>query len=69
MFKQNVSGAERVVRIFLGLAIIWGFGLATTTFILLLGSLAGIYVLLTGVLGYDHIYSLLGIDTTDTSES
>lgn len=69
MFKQNVSGVERVMRIFLGLAIIWGFGLANTTFILLFGSLAGVYVILTGVLGYDHIYSVLGIDTSDTSDT
>ena len=59
MMKQNVGSADRVVRIVLGLAIVslafWG---PKSPWAYL-----GLLPLMTGVVGYCWLYTLLGVST------
>jgi hypothetical protein len=60
------------LRLILGLTIIWALGLTGNGFLILIGILAGAYIILTAALGYDQIYTILGINTrenTDDTES
>ncbi len=62
MFKTNVGGIDRVLRIVVGLALIAGFFLnpdATYRWAYLLG----IIPLATGLLSTCPLYSILGIST------
>jgi hypothetical protein len=62
MFKKNVGGIDRVVRIVVGLALIAGFFLnADATYRWLY--LIGIVPLLTGLMSTCPLYSVLGIST------
>ena len=62
MFKNNVGGIDKILRIVVGLALIAGFFLNTE------GAyrwayLIGIVPLLTGLLGTCPIYTILGMNT------
>ncbi len=62
MFKTNVGGIDRVLRIVVGLALLAGFFLnADATY--RWAYLIGIVPLLTGLMGSCPAYSLLGIST------
>lgn len=62
MFKTNVGGIDRVLRIVVGLALLAGFFLnADATY--RWAYLIGIVPLLTGLMGSCPVYSLLGIST------
>lgn len=62
MFKTNVGGIDRVLRVVLGLALLAGFFLnADATY--RWAYLIGIVPLLTGLMGTCPAYSLFGIST------
>ncbi|MCB2127423.1 MAG: DUF2892 domain-containing protein [Rhodobacteraceae bacterium] len=62
MFKTNVGGIDRVLRIVLGLALLAGFFLnADATY--RWAYLIGIVPLLTGLMGSCPAYSLFGMNT------
>ncbi len=68
MFKTNVGGIDRVLRIVVGLALIAGFFLnpdATYRWAYLLG----IIPLATGLLSTCPLYSILGISTCPMKRS
>lgn len=68
MFKTNVGGIDRVLRIVVGLALIAGFFLnpdATYRWAYLLG----IIPLATGLLSTCPLYSILGISTCPTKRN
>ena len=56
--EKNVGGIDKVVRIVLGLVII-GLGIYFKNWL----GLIGVVVLLTGLIGWCGLYSLLGINT------
>jgi len=58
MFKQNVGGVDKVIRIVLGIGMI-GAGIYYGSW---LGAI-GVLPLLTGIFGTCGLYSLLGINT------
>ncbi|MEY2956044.1 MAG: hypothetical protein RL123_772, partial [Pseudomonadota bacterium] len=60
MFKQNVGGIDRIIRIVVGLALIAGYFLNPDASLRWL-YLVGIIPLATGVLGTCGLYSLIGI--------
>ncbi|MFM1862080.1 MAG: YgaP family membrane protein [Gemmobacter sp.] len=62
MFKQNVGGIDRIIRIVVGLALIAGYFLNPDASLRWL-YLVGIIPLATGVLGTCGLYSLIGIST------
>ena len=62
MFKQNVGGIDRVLRIVVGIALIAGYFLNPDASLRWL-YLVGIIPLATGVLGTCGLYSLIGIST------
>ena len=62
MFKTNVGGIDRILRIVVGLALLAGFVLnADATF--RWAYLIGIVPLLTGLMSSCPLYSILGIST------
>ncbi len=63
MFEQNIAGIERVMRLLLGVMVIWAFSLTANGFLILFGILIGLGLIVTGILGYDLFYSVLGINT------
>ena len=62
MFKQNVGGIDRIIRIVVGLALIAGYFLNPDASLRWL-YLVGIIPRATGVLGTCGLYSLIGIST------
>ena len=59
--KRNVGMVDRIIRIVIGLAIlslIW-FLDGSVRFV----GLIGLIPLLTGIIGYCHLYTILGIST------
>ena len=62
MFKQNVGGIDRIIRIVVGIALIAGYFLNPDASLRWL-YLVGIIPLATGVLGTCGLYSLIGIST------
>lgn len=67
MFKTNVGGIDRILRIVVGLALLAGYFLnpdATYRWAYLLG----IIPLATGVLSTCPLYSILGISTCPTAK-
>lgn len=68
MFKTNVGGIDRVLRIVLGLALLAGFFLnADATY--RWAYLIGVVPLLTGLMGSCPAYSLLGLNTCPMKKS
>lgn len=68
MFKQNVGGIDRVLRIVLGVALLAGYflnGDSTYSWLYLLG----VIPLATGLLGTCALYSILGINTCPMKKS
>lgn len=62
MFKSNVGGIDRVLRIVVGLALLAGFFLnsdATYRWAYLIG----VVPLLTGLMGSCPLYSIIGLNT------
>ena len=62
MFKTNVGGIDRILRIVVGLALIAGFFLNTEASMRWL-YLIGIIPLATGLMRTCPLYSILGIST------
>ncbi|WP_323042364.1 DUF2892 domain-containing protein [Gemmobacter sp.] len=62
MFKTNVGGIDRILRIVVGLALIAGFFLNPDASLRWL-YLIGIVPLATGLLSTCPLYSLLGVST------
>lgn len=62
MFKSNVGGLDKILRIVVGLALLAGFFLNTEASYRWL-YLIGIVPLLTGLLGTCPLYSIFGIKT------
>lgn len=65
MITKNVGGADRVIRIIAGVALL-GFGLAGMTggdLPRIIVLVAGTGSLLTGLVGWCGLYKLLGIST------
>lgn len=58
MFKKNVGGIDRVIRIILGIVII-GAGVYFQSW----WGLLGVVVLLTGVFSFCGLYALIGVST------
>jgi hypothetical protein len=68
MFSTNISGPERILRLLVGGAFIWGFALATSGFLMWIGIVIGLFLVVTGALGFDQLYVVLGINTKEPSE-
>ncbi|HNT98689.1 MAG TPA: DUF2892 domain-containing protein [Elusimicrobiales bacterium] len=65
MITKNVGGADRVIRIIAGLALL-GFalaGMAGEGLVTVVVAAAGAGALLTGLVGWCGLYKLLGINT------
>jgi hypothetical protein len=65
MMTKNVGGADRVIRIIAGLALL-GFaaaGMAGEGLVTIIVGIAGGAALLTGLVGWCGLYTLLGINT------
>ncbi len=62
MFKNNVGGIDKILRIVVGLALIAGFFLNTEA-TYRWAYLIGIVPLVTGLLGTCPLYSILGLNT------
>lgn len=65
MFPQNISGIERILRMAIGLTLLWVVVTGTSGFLLWLGVALGLLLIFTGAVGYDQLYAVLGIDTRD----
>jgi len=60
---NNISGIERVVRLFIGSALIGSVMLTPAPFhFLILMPLIGIYPCLTAIVGWDPVYYVFGIN-------
>lgn len=68
MFKTNVGGIDRILRIVVGLALIAGFFLNADASMRWL-YLIGIVPLATGLMQTCPLYSILGISTCPTQKS
>jgi hypothetical protein len=65
MITKNVGGADRVIRIIAGLALL-GFalaGMAGEGLVTVIVAAAGAVALLTGLVGWCGLYKLLGVNT------
>ncbi|MDQ7773952.1 MAG: DUF2892 domain-containing protein [Elusimicrobiales bacterium] len=65
MITKNVGGADRVIRIIAGLALL-GFalaGMAGGGLVTVIVAAAGAVALLTGLVGWCGLYKLLGVNT------
>lgn len=65
MITKNVGGADRVIRIIAGLALL-GFalaGMAGEGLVTGIVAAAGAVALLTGLVGWCGLYKLLGVNT------
>lgn len=61
---QNVGGLDRLVRILLGLALIWtALYVSLSTALVVLSSVVGLILVFTGITGFCWLYSLLKIST------
>lgn len=68
MFKTNVGGIDRILRIVVGLALIAGFFLNTEASMRWL-YLIGIIPLATGLMRTCPLYSILGLSTCPIKKS
>ena len=68
MFKTNVGGIDRVLRIVLGLALLAGF-VFNTEATYRWAYLIGIVPLLTGLMRTCPLYSMLGLNTCPMKKS
>ena len=68
MFKTNVGGIDRILRIVVGLALIAGFFLNTEASMRWL-YLIGIIPLATGLMRTCPLYSILGLSTCPMNKS
>jgi hypothetical protein len=68
MFKTNVGGIDRILRILVGLALLAGFFLNADASLRWL-YLVGIIPLVTGLVGTCPIYSILGLNTCPLKKS
>ncbi|MFN3936144.1 MAG: DUF2892 domain-containing protein [Gemmobacter sp.] len=67
MFKTNVGGIDRILRIVVGLALIAGFFLNSEASMRWL-YLLGVIPLATGLLQTCPLYSILGVSTCPTQK-
>ncbi len=63
MFKTNVGGIDRVIRILLGIALLAWWYLAPGMGLRWVPLVLGIVALATGILSTCPLYSILGINT------
>ena len=63
MFKTNVGGVDRVIRIVLGLALIVWWYMAPAAGRHWLALVVGFVALLTGVMSTCPLYTILGLNT------
>lgn len=68
MFKTNVGGIDRTLRILVGLALLAGFFLNADASMRWL-YLVGLIPLVTGLVGTCPIYSILGLNTCPLKKS
>ncbi|MCT8328599.1 YgaP family membrane protein [Albidovulum sediminis] len=68
MFKTNVGGIDRTLRILVGLALLAGFFLNADASMRWL-YLVGLIPLVTGLVGTCPIYSMLGLNTCPLKKS
>ena len=68
MFKTNVGGIDRILRIVVGLALIAGYFVNTEASMRWL-YLIGIIPLVTGILSTCPLYSILGLNTCPMKKS
>lgn len=68
MFKTNVGGIDRTLRILVGLALLAGFFLNADAPLRWL-YLVGLIPLVTGLVGTCPIYSILGLNTCPLKKS
>jgi drug/metabolite transporter (DMT)-like permease len=69
MFKTNVGGADRILRIVIGLALIAWFIFDRGEGFWHWAKLIGIVPLLTGLMSTCPVYSILGISTCPMKQS
>lgn len=63
MFKTNEGTVDRALRIFVGLALLVWFVMDQGSGFWHYAKLIGVVPLLTGLLGYCPVYTLLGVST------
>lgn len=63
MFKTNVGGADRAIRVILGIVLIAAYFLTTGSGVWHQLLLLGVIPLVTGLLSTCPLYSILGIST------
>ncbi len=68
MFKTNVGGIDRILRIAVGLALLAGFFLNADASLRWL-YLIGVIPLVTGLVGTCPMYSILGLNTCPLKKS
>jgi hypothetical protein len=61
----NLNGIDRIVRIFLGLAIIWGAAVTFSSAALWISVLIGLGLTLSGAFGFCPAYNLMGFRTNE----
>lgn len=67
MFTQNISAFERFLRVTIGLVVLWISAMGLGGVFLWAGIAISLVLILTGLVGYCQIYSLLGINTKSSS--
>jgi hypothetical protein len=65
----NTGAAERIARMFLGVALLWAFSVTTGGIIMWIGIAISVGIALSGALGICPIYGALGIRTNRSSEN
>jgi Protein of unknown function (DUF2892) len=67
MFKQNESTADRIVRVVVGLILLWAglwpLGGLQVTILGIVVALVGLVLVITAITGFCLIYSIFGIST------
>ncbi|WP_343082158.1 DUF2892 domain-containing protein [Ostreiculturibacter nitratireducens] len=69
MFKTNVGGADRIIRIVVGIALLVWFFMDQGTGFWHYAKLIGIVPLLTGLMSSCPLYSILGVSTCSTKQA
>ena len=67
--KNNMGNLDREVRIVIGLLLVGAGALLWSGLLQIVAVVIGIVLLLTSLVGYCPLYSLLGIDTSKRSKA
>jgi hypothetical protein len=65
----NTGSAERIARLFLGVALLWAVSITTSGIVMWIGIAISVGIALSGAVGICPIYGALGIRTNRSSES